>query len=54
MVGSSMPIYLVKIKGIIDNPDLSRNDEWVAIKSEEEVKKKAQKKWNVDDISKIS
>jgi len=52
--GHQCPIYLVTIKGILDNPDPSSNDDWVAAKSEEEAKKKAQKKWNVDDISKIS
>ena len=52
--GHQCPIYLVTIKGILDNPDPSSNDIWVAAKSEEETKQKAQRKWNVDNISKIS
>ena len=42
------------IKGVLDNPDQSNNDHWVAAKSEEEAKQKASKKWKVDDLSKIS
>ena len=52
--GHQCPIYLVTIKGILENPDPSSNDDWVAAKNEEEAKEKAKKKWNVDDINKIS
>jgi len=52
--GHQCPIFLVTIKGVLDNPDQSNNDHWVAAKSEEEAKQKASKKWKVDDLSKIS
>jgi len=52
--GHQCPIYLVTIKGILDHPDPSSNDDWIGAKSEEEAKEKAMKKWKVDDISKIS
>ena len=52
--GHQCPIYLVTIKGILEHPDPSSNDHWVAAKSEQEAKEKAKKKWNVDDINKIS
>ena len=51
--GHQCPIYLVKITGILDNPDSSNNDHWVAAKSEQEAKEKASKKWNCD-IEKVS
>ena len=52
--GHQCPIFLVKIKGVLDNPDSSNNDHWVAAKTEEEAKQKAAKKWKIDDLSKIS
>ena len=52
--GHQCPIYLVTIKGILDNPDPSNNDHWVGAKTEEEAKQKAAKKWKVDDLSKIT
>ena len=52
--GHQCPIYLVTIKGILDHPDPSSNDDWIAAKNEKEAKEKAKKKWNVDDINKIS
>ena len=52
--GHQCPIYLVTIKGILDNPNPANNDDWIAAKSEQEAKEKAQKKWKVDDINKIS
>ena len=38
--GHQCPIYLVTIKGILDHPDSSNNDDWIAAKSEEEAKEK--------------
>ena len=52
--GHQCPIFLVTIKGILDNPDPSNNDHWIGAKTEEEAKQKAAKKWKVDDLSKIS
>ena len=52
--GHQCPIYLVTIQGILDNPDKSSNNDWIGARNEEEAKEKAKKKWNVDDISKIS
>ena len=52
--GHQCPIYLVTIKGILDNPDQSNNDHWIAAKSEEEARQKAKIKWNIDDLAKIS
>ena len=52
--GHQCPIFLVTIKGILDNPDPSNNDHWIGAKSEEEAIQKAAKKWKVDDKSKIS
>ena len=46
--GHRCPAYLVQIDGVIDKPDNSNNDHWVAAKSIEEAKQKAAKKWNVD------
>ena len=52
--GHQCPIFLVTIKGVLDNPDPSNNDHWIGAKTEEEAKQKAAKKWKVDDLSKIS
>ena len=52
--GHQCPIYLVTIKGQLDNPDPSNNDHWVAAKSEEEAIDKAAIKFKCDDKSKIS
>ncbi len=45
--GHRCPIYLVRIQGVLENPDHSNNDHWVAAKSEQEAIEKASKKWNV-------
>ena len=52
--GHQCPVYLVTIKGVLDNPDSSNNDHWVGAKTEEEAIQKAAKKWKIDDLSKIS
>ena len=52
--GHQCPIYLVTIKGILDNPDPSNNEHWIAAKSVVEAKEKAAKKWKIEDLSKIS
>ena len=52
--GHQCPIFLVTIKGVLDNPDPSNNDHWIAAITEEEAKQKAAKKWKIDDLSKIS
>ena len=52
--GHQCPIFLVTIKGVLDNPDPSNNDHWIAAKTEEEAIQKTAKKWKVDDLSKIS
>ena len=52
--GHQCPIFLVTIKGVLDNPDPSNNDHWVGAKSEEEAIQKAAKKWKIDDLSKIT
>ena len=52
--GHQCPIYLVTIQGVLDNPDNTSNNDWIGAKNEEEAKEKAKKKWNIDDISKIS
>ena len=51
--GHQYPIFLMTVKGVLDNLDQYNNDHWVAAKSEEEAKQKASKKWKVDDLSKI-
>ncbi|MCQ2819304.1 MAG: valine--tRNA ligase [archaeon] len=52
--GHQCPAYLCKIKGVIDSPDESNNEHWVAARNEEEAIKKAAEKFKVDDVSKIS
>ena len=51
--GHQCPIYLVTIKGILNNPDPSNNDHWIAATSKEEAKQKAKKKWKVNDSLEI-
>ena len=52
--GHQCPIYLVTIKEILNNPDPSNNDHWIAAKSEEEAINKVKIKWNVKDELDIS
>ena len=52
--GHRCPIYLVTIKGILDNPDPSNNDHWVAAKNENEAIEKAAIKFKCNDKSLIS
>ena len=47
--GHQCPIYLVTVKGKLDNPDPSNNDDWIAAKSEDEAIKKASAKWKCDE-----
>lgn len=47
--GHQCPIYLVTVKGKLDNPDPSNNDHWIAAKSETEAIKKASEKWKCDE-----
>ena len=47
--GHQCPIYLVTIKGKLDNPDPSNNDHWIAANSEDEAIKKASEKWKCDE-----
>ena len=52
--GHQCPIYLVTIKGILDNPDPANNDHWVAAKNEAEAINKASIKFKCEDKSLIS
>jgi hypothetical protein len=52
--GHQCPIYLVTIKGILDNPDPANNDHWVAAKNEEEAINKASIKFKCEDKSLIT
>lgn len=47
--GHRCPAYLVSIKGVLETPDNSNNEHWIAANSEEEARAKASKKWNVDE-----
>jgi len=51
--GHRIPVYLVTIPGIIDNPDKNNNDHWVVGRTKEEAVQNAVKKFNVpaDKIS---
>jgi valyl-tRNA synthetase len=46
--GHRIPVYLVKIAGVIDNPDGNKNEHWVVGRTEDEARANAAKKFNVD------
>ena len=52
--GHRCPVFLVKIPGIIDTPENSNNDHWVAANDYDEALIKASKKYNCPDLDKIS
>jgi valyl-tRNA synthetase len=46
--GHRIPVYLAKIPGVIDFPDINNDDHWVVGRDIEEARANAGKKWNVD------
>lgn len=46
--GHRIPVYLAKIPGVIDYPDINNDDHWVVGRDIEEARANAGKKWNVD------